>query len=276
MDTIKANYEEQLRDSVINKILVVSAIVFSATLIATHLRALKIGWHYRDLLQIISVAVIVFLAVNRHKINSAQKAIYLLVIFFVGGFSGFSTLGMLGGTVFIFPTSAVIMAVFFPSKATWIYIGLSLALCCVIAVGFCTQANPITFDPVLLLTDFRHWLVYISCIAAFFAIMHVAVYTYRRSIAEMVGKISTQQEKLEKQNQDLIEAAKNIKQLSGLIPICSSCKKIRDDQGFWNQLELYIEEHSDANFTHGICPSCAEELFPEVFDDDLSDGDDSK
>ncbi|THB74208.1 MAG: hypothetical protein D3926_22425 [Desulfobacteraceae bacterium] len=52
-----------------------------------------------------------------------------------------------------------------------------------------------------------------------------------------------------------------IKTLKGLIPICSKCKKIRDDQGYWNILEAYIEKHSDASFSHGICNDCQDELY---------------
>lgn len=55
---------------------------------------------------------------------------------------------------------------------------------------------------------------------------------------------------------DLRQALANVKTLSGLIPICSGCKKIRDDHGYWNQLEAYIVEHSNAGFTHGFCPEC--------------------
>jgi DNA-binding response OmpR family regulator len=55
----------------------------------------------------------------------------------------------------------------------------------------------------------------------------------------------------------LEEALASIKQLSGLLPICANCKKIRDEQGEWNPLEVYISEHSEADFTHGICPDCA-------------------
>jgi hypothetical protein len=61
----------------------------------------------------------------------------------------------------------------------------------------------------------------------------------------------------------LLQTQQDIKVLQGLIPICSSCKKIRDDQGFWKQLESYIQDHSEAKFSHGICPKCAKELYPE-------------
>jgi len=64
---------------------------------------------------------------------------------------------------------------------------------------------------------------------------------------------------------ELQDALAKVKKLSGLIPICSSCKKIRDDKGYWNQLEKYLLEHSDATLSHGLCPECARSLYPEVF-----------
>lgn len=62
----------------------------------------------------------------------------------------------------------------------------------------------------------------------------------------------------------LQEALDEIKQIKGLIPICSHCKKIRDDKGFWNQIEAFVEENSKAEFSHGICPDCAREQYPDV------------
>jgi hypothetical protein len=61
------------------------------------------------------------------------------------------------------------------------------------------------------------------------------------------------------------EATAKIKTLNGLIPICASCKKIRDDKGYWNQLEQYIHEHSEATFSHGVCPECAEKLYGKYY-----------
>ncbi len=65
---------------------------------------------------------------------------------------------------------------------------------------------------------------------------------------------------------ELRDALAALKKLSGLLPICASCKRIRDNAGAWNQLEEYIHQHSEAEFSHGICPECARKLFPEVFD----------
>ena len=70
---------------------------------------------------------------------------------------------------------------------------------------------------------------------------------------------------LEVTNEKLTKALAEVKQLSGFLPICASCKKIRDDKGYWNQIESYISQHSEAKFSHGICPECAKKLYPEFY-----------
>ncbi len=62
---------------------------------------------------------------------------------------------------------------------------------------------------------------------------------------------------------DLKKALAEVRTLSGLLPICCSCKRIREDNGYWQQIEQYIESRSDAEFSHGLCPDCAEELYPK-------------
>jgi CheY-like chemotaxis protein len=78
-----------------------------------------------------------------------------------------------------------------------------------------------------------------------------------------------------KRNEFLIEelqtALAQVKKLSGLLPICSCCKKIRDDAGYWSQVEAYISAHMDVRFSHGICPSCVREQYPDLADQILKD-----
>ena len=64
---------------------------------------------------------------------------------------------------------------------------------------------------------------------------------------------------------DLQKALAEVKTLSGLLPICSSCKNIRNDEGYWQQIEDYISKHSDLDFTHGICGECVKKLYPELY-----------
>jgi DNA-binding NarL/FixJ family response regulator len=70
---------------------------------------------------------------------------------------------------------------------------------------------------------------------------------------------------LEARNAELQEALDKVKLLSGLLPICSHCKKIRDDEGYWQQVEVYIRNHSEAEFSHGICPDCMRSFYPDFY-----------
>ena len=69
------------------------------------------------------------------------------------------------------------------------------------------------------------------------------------------------EEELRKKRKELEDALDNVKKLSGLLPICASCKKIRDDKGYWNNLEEYIQTHSEASFSHGMCSECSDKLY---------------
>ena len=63
----------------------------------------------------------------------------------------------------------------------------------------------------------------------------------------------------------LEDSMKEIKLLRGFLPICMNCKKIRDDKGYWTQVEVYISHHSGVEFTHGLCPECAQKMYPDVY-----------
>ena len=83
-----------------------------------------------------------------------------------------------------------------------------------------------------------------------------------------ISKDITERKRIEKEREQLIEDLKaalaKVRTLSGLLPICANCKKIRDDHGYWTQIESYIRAHSEAEFSHGLCPECVEDLYPEI------------
>ena len=91
------------------------------------------------------------------------------------------------------------------------------------------------------------------------------------SSVEKCAEIIMLERKIQQQDKEkdeliakLQDALDNVKKLSGLLPICSSCKKIRDDKGYWQQIESYIREHSEAQFSHGLCPDCVKRLYPNL------------
>lgn len=90
-------------------------------------------------------------------------------------------------------------------------------------------------------------------------------------VAELeVGKVERVRAEAEREKliAELQEALSQVKQLSGLLPICASCKKIRNDQGYWEDVEVYVRDHSEAQFSHSICPECMKKLYPEFVEDE--------
>jgi AmiR/NasT family two-component response regulator len=77
------------------------------------------------------------------------------------------------------------------------------------------------------------------------------------------AELQARNEEREKLVAELQEALANVKTLRGLLPICASCKKIRDDHGYWQQVEVYIRDHSEVEFSHGLCPDCVGKYFPD-------------
>jgi len=92
-----------------------------------------------------------------------------------------------------------------------------------------------------------------------------------RSKVSVFLELHQQRRLIEDQVKKLKEALEQIKTLKGIIPICSHCKKIRTDSGAWEQVERYIEQHADVDFSHGICPDCLKANFPDLADEILED-----
>lgn len=107
--------------------------------------------------------------------------------------------------------------------------------------------------------------------AAFYGVFAEMVRKERRQKAGLIDYIAALKQAEEERERligQLQEALAGIKTLHGLLPICYSCKQIRDDKGYWNQIDTYIRDHTEAEFTHGICPACARKLYPEFVSGD--------
>lgn len=112
-------------------------------------------------------------------------------------------------------------------------------------------ALPFLLDPNRAERDLFLWLISIY-VLVFGIVTAITIARRRRAEKEREELIS-----------QLQEALKKIKTLRGLLPICANCKRIRDDQGYWRSVEAYIREHSDVEFTHGLCPDCLKKLYPD-------------
>ncbi len=101
------------------------------------------------------------------------------------------------------------------------------------------------------------------CVIFLFSIIVEKVRTiFQNRLTESNNELAKQHKEKDELIYELQESMLEIKKLQGIIPMCAKCKKIRDDQGYWEQVEKYVQDRSDAQFSHGICPECAKELYP--------------
>jgi hypothetical protein len=130
--------------------------------------------------------------------------------------------------------------------------------------GFLYDPNPTPPD--------LSWLFLFMGVAALVitVVSALAFYIYR--INARLHQEAAESKRVEAEREKLIheleKALARVNQLSGLLPICASCKKVREDSGYWTQIEAYVQDRSEAEFSHGICPECAEKLYPEFFGKD--------
>lgn len=90
---------------------------------------------------------------------------------------------------------------------------------------------------------------------------------WHEETSRLMNELIATKRDLQQKTIELQDALDLVKLLSGYLPICASCKKIRDDKGYWQAVESYISSHSEAKFSHGICPDCIQKLYPEFSED---------
>ena len=123
---------------------------------------------------------------------------------------------------------------------------------------FSAIASELVFTMYFHATDLVNWIGHFFKILSFLFIYIAIIETGLRYPYLLLFR------DLKRRERELEKALGEVRRLSGMLPICASCKKIRDDQGYWQQVEVYIKEHSDVDFSHSICPDCQKKLYPEL------------
>ena len=168
----------------------------------------------------------------------------------------------LSGSGFPFLLISVLIAVVFlgVKKAVWIstlYVLITLIIGLLFIKGIVV--------PTIITEGYHtHFTSWLSALVSFSIITGLTIIIIG-NIGQLLASKLTE---VEKTNAELKRALEEIKTLRGIFPICSHCKKIRDDEGYWKQLEAYFQEHSEVKFTHSICRECAKKYYlVDLYDD---------
>ncbi len=257
-DTAESNVpgilENRLIDTIIRFWVYSGVLVLSFTLY----RSMHIGFQIREILYIVIYLGLFFLYVYRKSISPLVKANCIIGINSSLGVISLASFGMESGGVFLLIMSGVIAALFYTRQSIKLLNSITIIFLVIIGYAFTFNYLEGIDSTKSISSQGAQWAVYIVCFAFILVYASYTIFHYRKALKESLRE-------LESKNEELNRALEEVATLNGLLPICASCKNIRDDSGYWNKIEVYFSQHSSAQFSHGICPSCANKLYPEYF-----------
>lgn len=258
--------DRDLKQSLLGNMLLLWAFLGVIHLVASHLRALDIGWNARDLIQILLVGTLVLGAWFRDKMSVEMKSGLFMTVFFVAAVLGFLTLGFRAGGVFFFSLVILVAALIFTRKTLMALTVISSFF--IVGITFIHSSTSLSFLSGTGATQGmpRVWGVYVISMIASLLTLAMALDYYRKKSRALLRSVAEKCDALEELNKNLVEAVSNI------LPICSYCKSIRNEEDDWKPLERYIQERSEIRFSHSICPECLKNDFPEVYEKMLKNG----
>jgi transcriptional regulator with GAF, ATPase, and Fis domain len=195
--------EDLLRDRLINYMIVTWAISASCGLIITLIRTLEIGWTGRDFVQVLLVVIVNVVTLYRKKISMRLKAIFLTTINMILGIVGFYTLGILAASIFLLPMAVLIVSILYSKKTISLFAVLSLLVLATIAFGFTSGQISMPSNANLILSNSKHWFIYIFCIGFFYLFNCVTILAYRQAMGQLASIANCQRSELLESNKAL-------------------------------------------------------------------------
>ncbi|MCW8331427.1 GGDEF domain-containing protein [Photobacterium sp. SDRW27] len=203
--------ESAMIDELIDRILILWAIISSMSLIFSLIRSLDIGWSHRDVTQITIISLNILVAIHRQKYSTNQKALFLITVNLCLGIIGILTLGMFAAGIFFLPVASVIIALLYPKQVMLFFSTLSMVFMAYVGYGFTVGQLHLPVSAESLITNARHWTFYIFCMGFFFFITCSTILSYRNIVEKLLTEV--------KKQRDQLELLANSDQLTGLYSV---------------------------------------------------------
>lgn len=244
----------EIQELQVDKILRFLGLIVVPVLLVNLSRYFILGWLFSFNLYIIAALIVLAISLNVTKLSYAIKVTFLMCFFLGLAIITGLNFGMVSFMAEFLILSVFLSIIFLEKHAAisiWVLSGLICAACAILSI--------IGILP--LVSDFERHVNSIPSWVSFFV-----TFLFMASIVILIAGdignlLAAKLKALEEKNAELIAANEEVSRLQGILPICSRCKKVRDDEGYWYQVESYIESHSDAKFSHGMCEDCAAELY---------------
>jgi hypothetical protein len=251
---MESHSHREVQQKLINKLILSFAIIAVPISSISFYRIVDIGFQALFIIHFIATIIMILLAIFRESLPYVTKVVSLIILFFIIGIASFINLGIASFYTELMMLAILIGIVFWGKiQALFIFITSSV----VILIMAVSTTEGIVSPTINIDTYALHLSSWISMLAGFVLISALTILL----VGEIGYSLSDKINELQKKQKELQIAYDEIRKLEGIIPICTKCKKIRDSDGYWNQVESYIEQHSEAQFSHGICEQCAKELY---------------
>jgi|GEM_PF-1719748 len=195
----------------------------------------------------------------RKKLSFDIRAGILLTLFYIVGIGGLFSFGLVGAGAWWLVLCALLAKIFYSYRAGVIHAGICLMLILVAGYAYTTGMIVIPFDANEYITSISTWAtIFFGCVFISLFIFS-AIATYQRALLNLLHEFVQSKKKLE-------ENLHELNKLRELIPICAECKSIRDDRGYWESVEAYMEKNASVTFSHCLCPPCGKKLYGDAWD----------
>lgn len=251
--------EEQIQAKLLEQIW---RVLLCVTLIggtASLQRAVFTGWIPLYTLHVILITFVVCCFLIRKKLAFEIKTAIVLLIFYTVGISGIFALGLLSGGIWWLILAALLARVFYSDRAGLIHCAICLLIIAAAGVCYTTGILQLPYDANIYIVQPATWITLLIGCVMLSIFIFAALTTYQRETVKLLREV-------DKNRSEIKEALDEIKVLQSFLPICVQCKKIRDDHGYWEHVEAYLQKHSDMQFSHCLCPACGHGLYGELWD----------
>jgi hypothetical protein len=258
-------------DRIANVALVVFALLVIPALVASLSRTTVIGWSWLWVFQLAAASAIWLAAIFRKRLSVRAKGLLLTLIPLLTGIAGMMRLGILANGDLMLVLAISFASAFFGLRGGLLVGAIStLAICAAWLASAQGWTTPEMSSEVYIKAP-STWLTLIITLGMLAGLGIFTMALLNRALGDKVSELEARDKELCQLNDKLKNeiaqrkaTESKLQQLGNALPICASCKGIRDDEGKWQQLEAFFAEHAELLFSHGICPKCAKELYPDV------------
>ncbi len=246
----------EIQELQLNKIFRLLGYMVIPILLINLSRYFIVGWLFSFYFYILGAFLILLIALNITRFPYTFKVSFLIFTFLSFSILQGLNFGMVGFMAEFLLLTVFLSVVFLPKQTAilmYVLCGLVCAGCAILCI---MGVLPVVPDFEKQINTIPSWSSFLVTFLFMASIVILIAGDIGNQLAEKINA-------LEEKKVALLNANKEVTILQGILPICSTCKKVRDDKGYWNQIESYIRDHSDADFSHSLCPECAKNLYPD-------------